>query len=170
MTSKRSMISRVGLALAAWLAIAAAVPLGAQASSLLSGYGGPGQGSQVILGSTLLGGPGGGSPGATAPAAAGGEAGSQSPAVAGARSGPARTVGARRAQPRGTAGALRGTAHAGELASRSYPTAEVSSGASGPFGLSGSDVLYIVLAAAALAFTGALTRLSAVARATKGHR
>lgn len=45
------------------VAVSAALPAGAQAGSLLSGYGGPGQGSQAVLGSTLINGPGGGSGG-----------------------------------------------------------------------------------------------------------
>lgn len=49
----------------ATLALAVAAPAGAQASSLLSGYGGPGTGSQAILGAALIGGgsSGGGSSG-----------------------------------------------------------------------------------------------------------
>src|SRR5438876_10100556 len=52
--------------LAAALALLALAPAAANAGPLLSGYGGPGQGNQAILGSTLLGGPGGGSSGAGA--------------------------------------------------------------------------------------------------------
>src|SRR5438105_12388818 len=57
-----SRIVRVGCALLAWLAVAGTAPLaaGAQSGPLLSGYGAPGQGNQVILGSALLGGPSGG--------------------------------------------------------------------------------------------------------------
>src|SRR5262249_33452093 len=40
--------------------LAAGTPVPASASSVLSGYGGPGQGNQAILGSALLSGPGGG--------------------------------------------------------------------------------------------------------------
>jgi hypothetical protein len=42
------------------VAVALLVPSAAQANPLLSGYGGPGQGSQVILGSKLIGPPSGG--------------------------------------------------------------------------------------------------------------
>ena len=45
-------------AFCATLAVAAPAP--ALASSLLSGYGGPGQGNQAILGSALVNGPRGG--------------------------------------------------------------------------------------------------------------
>jgi hypothetical protein len=57
-------------------ALMGAVPVSATASSLLSGYGGPGQGSQAILGAALLKGPsngggrGGGPTGGAAAAAA----------------------------------------------------------------------------------------------------
>src|SRR5258705_13375486 len=44
-------------------AATALIPASAQASSVLSGYGGPGQGNQVILGAALLNGPRGGSGG-----------------------------------------------------------------------------------------------------------
>lgn len=49
-----------------------AAPSGAQAGSLLSGYGGPGGGAQAILGSTLVNGSGGGSGGSEGGGAAGG--------------------------------------------------------------------------------------------------
>jgi hypothetical protein len=42
------------------VAMTAALPVSALASPLLSGYGGPGQGNQAILGSALLNGPNGG--------------------------------------------------------------------------------------------------------------
>ena len=52
---------RLGVAAAAMtLAAAALAPASATAGSLLSGYGGPGEGNQAILGSALLGGPSGG--------------------------------------------------------------------------------------------------------------
>ena len=76
MTSHRS-ISIVALT----AAMVAASPAVASASSLLSGYGGPGQGSQAILGSALLGGGsggggGGGSGGGSSGGASGGSSGS----------------------------------------------------------------------------------------------
>jgi len=54
MNRHRNIISSAGLL----AAIMVATPVAAHASPLLSGYGGPGQGSQLILGSSLLGGPG----------------------------------------------------------------------------------------------------------------
>ena len=62
MRSRRIITSAI--ACIAALSAAAAMPVAAPAGSLLSGYGGPGQGSQVILGSSLVNGPpkGGGGP------------------------------------------------------------------------------------------------------------
>src|SRR5437879_8345365 len=59
------------LAALAALVVSMAIAATAHASSLLSGYGGPGQGNQAILGSTLLGGGSGG--GGGGPAATSGE-------------------------------------------------------------------------------------------------
>src|SRR4051812_5612016 len=55
----------------------ACAPAGADAGSLLSGYGGPGQGSQALLGSALIGGGGGSSSGGSG-GGSGGPSGSAS--------------------------------------------------------------------------------------------
>ena len=61
MRSRRMITPTIAL-----VALSAAMPVAASASSLLSGYGGPGQGNQAILGSALLGGgSSGGSSGST---------------------------------------------------------------------------------------------------------
>ena len=60
MNTHRKIIPIAALA----MAFAAVAPASAPASPLLSGYGGPGQGTQAILGSTLLNGPSGGGGGA----------------------------------------------------------------------------------------------------------
>ena len=68
----------------------AAMPAAASAGSLLSGYGGPGEGSQVILGASLVNGPrggggspgGGGSQGGSSRAGGGSTAGGESSTVA----------------------------------------------------------------------------------------
>jgi hypothetical protein len=166
MTIKRRTIPRGIIALAATAVIAAAIPSFANAGPLLSGYGGPGQGNQVILGSTLLGGPGGGSSAATGSGSESGEAAAQATRAAGA----SLASGARRG-PAGTSrhASLAGATSAAGLAPRSYPAVETTSGASDTFGLSGADILYIVLAAVALAFTGVLTRIVAGTRTAKGH-
>jgi hypothetical protein len=65
------------------LALALGVTPAAHATSgsLLSGYGGPGQGSQAILGSALLNGPSGGAPGAGSSSTISGTASSPAPSV-----------------------------------------------------------------------------------------
>jgi hypothetical protein len=170
MTTDRRIIRRLGSICAAALAIAAAAPLAAQAGPLLSGYGGPGQGNQAILGSTLLGGSGGGSGGGSASSSGSGAEASANPGTAAGSqpSGP-RVSGGSRSAHRHAAGALSGTTSAGGLAPRSYPAVESTSGAADTLGLSGADILYISLAAVALAFTGALTKLVARTRTAKGH-
>jgi hypothetical protein len=164
MRTKRRTIPTGSIAFAATVAIAAATPSLATAGPLLSGYGGPGQGNQVILGSTLLGGPGGGSSAAAGTGSESGEAAAQrsdgASLASGARRGPA---GTRRHA------SLAGAASATGLAPRSYPAVETTAGASDNLGLSGTHILYIVLAAVALAFTGVLTRMVAGPRTAKGH-
>ena len=62
MHQKISIVSALTLTLALVAILCVSVPTVALAGSpLLSGYGGPGTGEQAILGSTLVGGPGGGS-------------------------------------------------------------------------------------------------------------
>lgn len=161
--------------------VAAAVPGTAAANSLLSGYGGPGEGNQAILGSALLNTPkgGGGS----------GGAGSSLSQASSARSGEAAgTQGTDRssADKKGSAGrsgkgagaaktAGRGaTAKATQSGSVIYPAAsrEEASGGSRALGLSGTDFVYIILALGVLALTGFLTvRLvrPAATRGSSGH-
>jgi len=138
-------------------AFAVAMPVAAHASPLLSGYGGPGQGSQRILGSALLG--GGGGPGASgsAPAAASGAA----PSLAAPSLRPGSTSGAPVAHAKGGAVApqrtSRGTVGATLAA---YPvSARTARAPSSPaLGISEQDLLYIVLALATVVMAGALTR------------
>jgi hypothetical protein len=141
------------------LGVCAALPLTAHAGPLLSGYGGPGQGNQAILGSALLGGSSGG--GGTS-GGGGGGSGSRGPASSAVHS-RSNAPGAP-ASPRQT-GVL-----AGERGASSYPAVEPTASRSGTtFGLSGADLAYILLAAAALTVTGALTRRIARTRTAKGH-
>lgn len=136
----------------------AAAPASALESSLLSGYGGPGQGNQAILGAALLNGPRSGGDG-------GGPGGAAGFATAGATSGR-------------TATGPGSVAPTGSAARRPLPTVSrqgkhaasgvrqvLTTGASRParadsatLGLSGQDFLYILLALAALACTGVFTR------------
>jgi hypothetical protein len=140
-------------------ALCALMPVAACANPLLSGYGGPGQGDQAILGATLLGGSssGGGSSSSEAQAGTAAALTATEPAVRGGR--------------RETGGAARPKKRSRPSASTQKPTGAADSGpASGklalqadegtsgdPLGLSGTDVLYILLTLGALALTGGLT-------------
>jgi hypothetical protein len=149
-------------------AVVLATPVTADASPLLSGYGGPGQGSQMILGSSLLGGPGGGSGGpATAAGAASTAAsnGGLGSAPAGSTSGSSVSVvhtahGAVIRQRSSSSGAPAGTS-----AGASGSSAALARQAAPPaLGVSQDDLLYILLALATLAFAGVLTRRFAYPR------
>lgn len=150
------------------LALSMLVPAApAFAGSLLSGYGGPGQGSQVILGSTLLRGPargsgsGGGSGGSTTPggsvgAGAAGGVGSGAPrsGSGGGRASKSAATGKRLDQA-GVQGSGSGDrADTPKL----IAAARSASVGSQPLGLSGTDLLWILLALGALGLTGALTK------------
>jgi len=129
-------------------ALSAVAPDAAPAGSLLSGYGGPGQGNQAILGSALLNGPGGGSAGTSGLSSTGlSNAGAQAP-QGGATS------------PRSAAGARATTSGGPNKRTSAYPASERGGSAlpSETLGLSGEDLLYILFALGALAFTGVLTR------------
>jgi hypothetical protein len=161
--------------IAVLLALAALVPASAPASSLLSGYGGPGQGNQAILGSALLNGPSGGG---------GGSAGGV-PSVASSTSNGAGASerGGAGAGPRGHRHAAVGHAKQGsgagtgasESAPRTYQryaqtgSSQSAAADSGALGLSGSDYLLVLLALAALFFTGLLTRGLTRAGGPRGH-
>jgi hypothetical protein len=151
--------------LALLAALAAATPALARDSALLGGYGGPGQGNQVILGSTLLNGPrdgggGGGSGGALSPSASGAgtvqasasagklevSSGGKSGAPAGS---PAR---GRHASSRHGKPAPSGLEPAPGQASR--PARADSQ----TLGLTGEELLLSLVALAALTLTGVLTR------------
>lgn len=145
------------------LAITLSAPTGAAANSLLSGYGGPGEGNQAILGATLLKGTGGGS--------SGGKGSGSSSATATGASESLALPAKKSARPsrRGSSGTNGGKSSAKSHASGSgsapyspissqpaIPAADVAS--SGSVGLSSGDVLYILLAVALLILTGAITR------------
>jgi hypothetical protein len=158
-------------AMIAVIATVAAVTPAAQAGPLLSGYGGPGTGSQAILGSTLLNGPrggGGASSGGGSGASAGGVSGFGSPGAqaTGAAGRSHRAAGAGGAggpSPAGQGGTSRagegngGGPSAGRPAAL-YPSAQGEAQQSSPMlGLSAADLLYLLLALAALALTGLLS-------------
>jgi hypothetical protein len=174
MKSHRSII----IYIAAVFAVVAVLPGSALASSLLSGYGGPGQGNQAILGSALLNGPkgGGGSSGSQSSGSEastgaivngeGSEASSERGHASAGGSGSSKGGGsgsssATRGNSRpGAAKGPRGRPSTPAAAPSFYPAAErLPAGSQGDsLGLSGSDVLYIVLAAALLVSLGLLTR------------
>jgi hypothetical protein len=167
---------RIAASLIAPLAVlSAGVPASAQASSLLSGYGGPGSGSQMILGSTLLkgsrgGGGGGGS--AVALAAGGGGGGGSAVASGSSTKSQASTVRVTAVSTRSTPqGPVPGAGGQGNSAGRTVKTALDRAPAglaargtppaaprdSRTLGLTSADLLYVLLACGALAGVGLLT-------------
>jgi hypothetical protein len=147
------------------LAVSAA-PASASSGPLLSGYGGPGQGSQAILGSTLLNGPSGGSPGSGSGSAAGNAtAGGGNAARPGSSSAPGSSHSSRHLH--GKRSRASAPAHAGGSSAAGVGAYSASDEAATPrahaidsstLGLSGSDLLYLLLALCALALTAVLTR------------
>jgi hypothetical protein len=157
MTGNRAIITTVAL-------LASMVSAGpAAANPLLSGYGGPGEGNQAILGSTLFDGPsqgGGGSVGS------GGAAGSGGLPSAGADAGlatvaPQHETSSAARHDRTAAGGIGTASGAGSqahIAGSSSPASQATLAGAQTLGLSGKDLLYILLALGALAMTGVLTR------------
>jgi hypothetical protein len=133
------------------------LPAGADASStLLSGYGGPGEGNQAIIGSTLIGGGGkGGSSGGTGSASqvSAGSASIEAPAPTASGS-PARGT----AHARTGSGVPSGHASGGRASTYTPVAATARDGGGSTLGLTGGDLLYIVLALCVLALTAVLTR------------
>jgi hypothetical protein len=141
-------------------------PVSSLASSLLSGYGGPGEGNQAILGSALLNGPssgggasGGGSSGSSSTASTGVPAGTALRNVeggvrSGRASGPARSGSQLDRTPgKASTSGLRSAEQAADLtASRQR------AGRSSAPVLSGADLAYILVALGALVLTGCVTR------------
>ena len=160
------------------LAVATALPGSAVASPLLSGYGGPGQGNQALLGSALVNGPrgGGGSSASSGSSAStsGGIAESErssegqvSGSGSDARKGGGGKSGsspARHSLHSGAATPAHGKPSRPAAAPSFYPAAErlPADSRGGSLGLSGTDVLLIVLAAALLVSLGLLTRRASV--------
>ncbi len=147
--------------------LAVAAPSCALASSLLSGYGGPGEGNQALLGSALINGPRGGSSGG---ASGSSSSGSRTSSAGGSASSGAAGAGAG-AQGESAAGrngsAATGTTRHGAAASGARPTASASlypaaerippGVSNGTLGISAGDLALIVIGFAALASIGALT-------------
>jgi hypothetical protein len=152
------------------LALAVALPSGALASSLLSGYGGPGQGNQAILGAGLVNGPkgGGGSGGSgnsTSDSSTSGSESASAPASssAGSTKGGSENSGSGRSARRSGGKSSPQDALAPKASSSArglYPASErIAAGQqAGALGLSSADIVYIVLALGLLVFIGLLTR------------
>ena len=171
MTSRITPI--VGFLVALWPVAPAAAP----ASPLLSGYGGPGQGNQAILGSALLNGPrsgGGGGSGAGGGSSTTGA--SSTAAQSGRRSTASAPSAASGASKQATGGAPRSTGRGAAIAEGSgqggasslYPASDRGGAAqqSGALGLSGEDFVYIIVGLGILALTAVLTkRLARIKRA-----
>jgi hypothetical protein len=173
MGSRRLTTTITALALLV-LAVPGLFSAAADAGSLLSGYGGPGQGNQAILGSALINGPSGkggsgSGPGSTAAQLAAGSgslAASSTSAAAEAQpashsskpnvgaSGRTKSSAAGK-NPRTGAGRASGNGSATYTRSSELTRAK---GGSRALGLSGADLGYILLALGILAFTGVLTR------------
>jgi hypothetical protein len=147
----------------------------ALAGSLLSGYGGPGGGTQAILGSTLVngggsGGGGGASTGSGGGASSGGATTTQSGGAAtsaGAHGTATRTAGGGQRHGPGSSGVAGTSAGAsgttGASGTYTYHGGQPAGAAAGPqeaglLGLSVADLLLIVLAVGVLVLTAGLTR------------
>jgi hypothetical protein len=156
-------IHRIISALAATTATLAIFATSAGASNtLLSGYGGPGEGNQAIIGSTLVGGGGGGQSGGGA-ASASTQTSATSPSSSSSPSSialpTAKAHSRPSAHPRRSHAAKPSTGVAAKPAPHAYstsPAADRTAGG-GTLGLTGADVVYIILAFGALALTGLLT-------------
>jgi hypothetical protein len=163
MKRHRTITPLVGLCLALCLA----TPVVAQANPILSGYGGPGQGNQAILGSALLNGPAGGGGGSGGGASAGsgisGENGSATTATSAGSAGGHRGAskqssahgqsGTQASSPQRIAQPRLDPASAYLAAERGHAV-----GQSGAFGLGGQDLLYIILVLGALTLAAVFTR------------
>jgi hypothetical protein len=156
--------------------VAALAPTTASAGSLLSGYGGPGEGNQAILRSALLNGPSGkgGSGGGSGTGA--GRSGSYGSLIANATAGQSTSSsrgsggsagsGSQRSSKSGgkqrhvQAGAVNASGSASQPYKQTFRASAKNSGSGGsqPLGLSGADLLYILLALVGLTLTGVVTR------------
>jgi hypothetical protein len=165
---RESMRRHRSIATAALLAVSClfAAPVTAQASStLLSGYGSPGEGNQAIIGSALIGGGGGGgstgssgSGSTTVQAAEGGQAGGT------ATSGTTPSVSPSKGS-RASGGTTSRSRHAGPSrpstagSPKPAPVQVAVRAADDPLGVTGEDLLYVILALIVLAGTAGATAL-----------
>jgi hypothetical protein len=152
--------------IAALMALAfccALAPAADASSTLLSGYGGPGQGNQAILGSTLIGGGGGSSSssgGGAAPQVVTIEASASPSSGTGAEAGTG-AAGRKTSGGKGHGHSAPRSASAGAPAGGQPATRQVvlASSSAPALGLSGGDWGYVVLALLVLAMTAFATVL-----------
>jgi hypothetical protein len=177
MHQKIKIVSALILALT--LVVGASAPTTALAGGpLLSGYGGPGAGEQAILGSTLVGGGGTGSGGSSGGPTGDGRGGGGTASPTGATGGSsaagtgvakAGTTGSRAGEvpnprghkrPGGSAAGQVGRAHVSPPGASAYvypTTLRAASYSSPTLGISGGDLLALVVTIATLALLGVLT-------------
>jgi hypothetical protein len=167
---KRHRTVVLTLVLTAGLSACAAPSAALAAGPLLSGYGGPGAGTQAIIGSTLLGGGSSGGSRGGGSQGGGAEGGSGAAAQGIAGNGSHGTLAANGARERGRGGGS--GAGAGRPSGRATGTPPRAAGAppktsdllsaqatsaTQPSWLSGGDILALVLAASALGLVGLAT-------------
>jgi len=169
MKPKRRIVTSVGVV----ALVAACLPVGAQANPLLSGYGGPGQGNQSILGASLLNGRGGGGGGSgtLAVAAANGSGSDESASGTVATPAGAHPNKQSGASARGHAGAQRRSPRHPLDVEGAYRALERTASVSGDgaLGLSGSQIALIAVVMALLAMIGVVTWRVARPWPAKGH-
>jgi hypothetical protein len=158
------------------LSVSAAVPAASLAGSLLSGYGGPGQGSQEIIGAGLVhgAGRGGGQSGGGSSGGSAGAGGSVTAAAAAVATGTSPAAAASspsrpgKHAARATRRAQRIKGQVGSVAAggtKAYPAlsrdaaVQAVPGGSSSLGLSSASLLYVALALVALILTGLFMRL-----------
>jgi hypothetical protein len=148
------------------------MPTGASAGTMLSGYGGPGAGDQAILGSTLVGGSGASGGGGAGSSGSSGSASTSSGVAAGGATAntAAPSGGASAGKPaKGSHHGSRGNSSTRHTSAGATPAYSVSTGSrpqaavnvsSGfePLGLSGSDLVLVLIVAGGLVLTGGFTR------------
>ena len=169
MKPQRRIITSVGVVVVA----AACLPAGAQANPLLSGYGGPGQGNQAILGATMLNGRGGGGGSGTLAAASssGSVSGESASGTIAAPAGAQSHKSSGGGSARGHAGAQRQSPRRPLDPESAYRALERSANVSGDgaLGMSGSEITLIAVVLAVLAMIGTVTWRVARPRPAKGH-
>ncbi len=145
--------------------LAAVTQASALANSLLSGYGGPGQGSQAILGSSLLNGPRNGASAGTSAASASGISGGSATNIASVRP---NASGQRPGKQggRGTGNASAGLAY---RETKGDESASAGGEGSGTPALSNAELLYGLVAFGMVALAAVLTRRLTRIAATERH-